>query len=129
MTVERLQNTKPTTERWDEVFEALSSEPRRQLLVTLLEAPAGRRVLLPDAAVGPAESVDLPKRRLQLTHRHLPMLSERGFVDWTTDPFCAQRGERFGEVAAVLDILQANADALPDHLVDGYRRFEDERGE
>ncbi|MWV39351.1 hypothetical protein [Natrialba sp. INN-245] len=129
MTVERLQNTKPTVERWNEVFEALSAEPRRQLLMTLLNAPAGRRVLLPDAAVGPAESVDLSERRLELAHRHLPLLSQRGFVDWATDPFCAQRGERFDEVAAVVGIVHANDEDLPPHLVDGYRRLEDERDE
>ncbi|RQG93449.1 hypothetical protein [Natrarchaeobius chitinivorans] len=127
MTVERLQDTKPAIDRWDEVFEALSAEPRRQLLVTLMDSPDGRRVPLPDAAVDPSESAECEELRLHLTHRHLPMLAELGFVDWTTDPFCAQRGTRFGEVAAVVELLYANAHALPDQLVDGYRRLEQER--
>ncbi|RQG99745.1 hypothetical protein [Natrarchaeobius oligotrophus] len=129
MTIERVRDTKRAGERWDEIFEALSAEPRRQLIATLSNAPAGRRVLLPDAATSSIESVDRDELRLQLMHRHLPVLSEFGFVDWTTDPFCAQRGMRFGEVATVFDALCSHADDVPDHLLAGSERFESTRVE
>ncbi|RQG89908.1 hypothetical protein EA462_07810 [Natrarchaeobius halalkaliphilus] len=129
MTIERVRDTKHVIERWDDIFTALSAEPRRQLIVTLMNAPAGRRVLLPDAATTAADSFDLEQLRIQLIHHHLPMLAECGFVDWSTDPFCAQRGVRFVEVATIFTALEARIDEIPDQLIDGYQRFEEKRND
>ncbi|SDR00974.1 hypothetical protein [Natronobacterium texcoconense] len=125
MTGERLGDSKRSVERWDDVFEALAAEPRRRLVVSLLDEPTGRRISLPDAAT--LDSMTGRERRafaLALKHRHLPVLSDRGFVDWTTDPFCAQRGWRFDEVAAVVDALESNGGELPLSLLEGCPRLE-----
>jgi hypothetical protein len=62
-----------------------------------------------------------------LHHAHLPMLAEMGFVTWETEPLVAARGPRFDEVAAVFEALHADAACIPDTLVVGCRRLEEER--
>lgn len=114
-------------ERWDRIFEALSAEPRRQLVVSLLDAPASQSVPLPEGAVNPAVHVDPHSLRLDLHHRHLPLLADQGYVDWETDPLVASRGPRFEEVAGVFEAVHANAGEIPDELVVGCRRLERER--
>lgn len=113
--------------RWDRVFDALSAEPRRQVILSLMEAEVGEAVSLPEGAVNPNVSVDEERLRHDLYHRHLPALSDAGFVDWETEPMRAYRGPDFAEAAAVFESLQVNADGLPDSLVYGCRRLEDER--
>ncbi|WP_290818775.1 hypothetical protein [Halovivax sp.] len=124
---ERYENGVRVIERWDRVFRAVSSEPRRQLVVSLLDAPAGESVALPEGAISatvPDEPRDL---RRSLRHRHLPLLADAGFVEWSADPFVASRGPRFDEVAVVFERLHAGAGELPDSLVIGCRRLERER--
>lgn len=126
-TVVRFENGKRVIERWDEVFEAVSADPRRQLVVSLLDAPADRSVPLPESAMNPDVPRPAAELRRELCHRHLPMLADAGFVEWQTDPFVAVRGPRFEEVAAVFEALQTNAAAIPDPLVVGCQRLERER--
>lgn len=114
-------------ERWDLAFRALSAEPRRQLIVSLMDAPAERRVSLPEAAMSPTVPPDPATLRRNLRHRHLPLLDDHGYVRWEQDRFRAQRGPRFEEVAVVLDALQSRAETIPDQLVSGCQRLEHER--
>ncbi|WP_255190752.1 hypothetical protein [Natronobeatus ordinarius] len=127
MTVERLEDGKRVIERWDRVFEALMAEPRRQLVVTLLDAGAGQPVSLPEAAMSPTVPPDRETLGTHLHHRHLPLLADSGFVRWEADPFRAWRGPNFEEVAVVVTLLQENAAVIPDTLVYGCRRLERER--
>jgi hypothetical protein len=113
--------------RWDRVFDALSSEPRRQIVVELLDVPVGRSVPLPDVAVNPNLPMDSERLRLRLRHQHLPKLAEYGYVEWDDDPLCASRGPEFEEVGVVFESLYANAGALPDRLVVGCRTLEQEQ--
>lgn len=114
-------------ERWDRVFTALSAEPRRQLVAALADTPPERRVLLPQAAMSPEVPPDPERLRINLQHRHLPLLEDGGFIEWTAEPFRAARGPAFGEVAVVLKSLHERAEAIPDTLVDGCQRLERER--
>lgn len=114
-------------ERWDRVFGALVAEPRRQLVVSLLETEPTEAVSLPEAAVNPDLSTDPERLRTELYHTHLPLLAEHGFVRWGTDPLRARRGPRFEEVGVVLDSLHRAAGDIPDSLVVGCRRLEAER--
>lgn len=129
MTVERFQNGKRLIDRWNQVFEALTAEPRRQLIVSLLDAPADDPVPLPEAAASPTVPPEPDSLRIQLHHRHLPMLEEARFVRWDEEPFRASRGPRFEEAAVVFETLHDNAESIPDQLVRGCRRLEDERHE
>ena len=123
----RVEDTREVVDRWDTVFTALAAEPRRQLVVSLLDGPAGEPVSLPEGARNQNLSIVPERFRLRLIHEHLPMLANHGFVDWEDDPLVASRGPRFDEVAIVLDSLQDTAGEIPDSLVVGCRRLEQER--
>ena len=123
----RTHNAKKVIERWDEIFRAISAEPRRQLVVSLLDAPDGEPVPLPESAVNPNVPIDADTLHKRLYHQHLPLLAEPEFVVWETEPFVARRGPRFDEVAAVFDALHAHASGLPDSLVIGCQRLETEQ--
>lgn len=127
MTHARFENGKRTIERWDRVFEAVSAEPRRQLVVSLLDAPPDQSVSLPEHAANPNVPVDPESLRCELNHYHLPMLADMEFVEWETDPLVASRGPRFEQVAVVFEALQSNAVDIPDQLVVGCQRLERER--
>jgi len=123
----RYQNGKRVIERWDTVFTALSAEPRRQLIVSLMDAPQATAVPLPESAATPNVPPDPDVLRQELYHCHLPMLAEMEFITWDTDPLVAARGPRFEQVATVFELLHAGATDLPDPLVTGCQRLEQER--
>lgn len=122
----RVENGRRVIEGWDRVFEALSAEPRRQLIVTLLDAPPDQSVPLPESAINPNIPADPENIRQELHHQHLPMLADHGFIDWETDPLVASRGVKFDEVAVVFEALHATATDIPDSLVVGCQRLERE---
>lgn len=123
----KFENGKRVIERWDEVFEAVSAEPRRQLIISLMDADPDESVPLPEMAMNPNVPVEPARLRAKLYHAHLPMLADLGFVEWDTDPLRAFRGPRFEEVAVVFDSLQSMAGQIPDSLVIGCQRLEEER--
>ncbi|WP_254524816.1 hypothetical protein [Natrinema caseinilyticum] len=124
MTVERHKNGKRVIRRWDDVFKALSAEPRRQLIVSLADAPATQTVSLPESAINPNAPADPAVLTQELCHRHLPLLADFEFVEWEPDPLVASRGSRFDEVAVVFDSLHSAATDIPDSLVVGCQRLE-----
>lgn len=111
-------------ENWDRVFDTLSAEPRRQVVVSLLDAAPDEPIELPDAAINPRIPVDRDRLMTHLYHRHLPALADEGFVEWDHDRNVARRGPDFEQAAAVFEALQANVDALPDALVEGCKQLE-----
>lgn len=123
----RVENGRQIAERWDRVFEALSAEPRRQLVASLLDAAPDSDVPLPESAINPDVPTDPERLRHELHHRHLPMLAEQDVIEWETEPLVATRGPRFDEVAAVMEALHEAATDVPDSLVIGCRRLERER--
>ncbi|MCU4753784.1 hypothetical protein OB919_17645 [Halobacteria archaeon AArc-curdl1] len=125
----RVTNCRRVVDRWDAVFEAITAEPRRQLIVSLLDAPADQVVSLPESAVNPDVPADAERLRQELFHVHLPKLEDQGFIHWDRDPLTASRGPRFEEVAVVFSALHANAVDIPDSLVIGCHRLESERQE
>ncbi|WP_312909615.1 hypothetical protein [Natronosalvus caseinilyticus] len=127
MTMVRFENGTDTIRKWDDVFETLSAEPRRQLIVSLMDVSPDETVPLPERAINPDVPEDPEMLRMELYHRHLPFLADRGFVEWESDPLVASRGPRFEEVAVVFEALYAHADELPESLVLGCQRLEEER--
>lgn len=123
----RFENGKRVIRNWNRVFDAVSAEPRRQIIVSLADVSADESVPLPERAINPNVPVDPESLRRDLLHRHLPLLADYEFVEWDTDPLVASRGARFAEVAVVFEALQSSAAALPDSLVIGCQRLEQER--
>ncbi len=121
------QNGEQVIKRWNTVFKALSSEPRRQLIVSLLHAGPDQSVPLPECAMMPNVPLDPEVFRQELYHVHLPMLEDMGFIIWETEPLVAFRGPEFDRVAAVFEALHAEATGLPDSLIIGCRRLEEEQ--
>lgn len=127
MTVAHYENGEQVSKNWDTVFKSLSAEPRRQLIVSLLDAPPDQSVPLPESAVMPNVPPDLEVLRVELHHVHLPILEENGFITWETDPFVASRGPQFDEVAVVFHALHSAGSDIPDTLVIGCQRLEQEQ--
>jgi len=123
----RRYNGRRVIEAWDRVFDALSAEPRRQIVVSLLDSQSGRSIPLPESASNPNVPIDPNELRNELHHNHLPKLSEMGFVEWETDPLTASRGPKFDQAAVVFEALQTSSDQIPDALVHGCQRLEQER--
>ena len=124
---EHHENGKQVSENWNAVFKALSAEPRRQLLVSLLDTPPDQSISLPQSAMMPNVPSDSERLRIELYHVHLPMLEEMEFITAESDPLVASRGPQFGQVAAVMDMLHSEATSLPEPLVVGCQRLETER--
>jgi hypothetical protein len=123
----RFENGRRVIERWDRVFRAISAEPRRQLVVALLDAGPEGSVSLPEGAMNPNVPVDPASLRAALVHKHLPLLADCEFVAWDGAPLQATRGPRFEEVAVVFEALHSRATTVPDPLVQGCQRLERER--
>ena len=123
----RTRQSRRVVERWNEVFRGVSAEPRRQLIVALMDAGPGATVALPESAMNPGISIDPDVLEIGLRHQHLPALADKEFIEWEDDPLRATRGPRFDEIAAVFEALHAAAGAVPDSLVQGCRRLEAER--
>ncbi|SDR28936.1 hypothetical protein [Natronobacterium texcoconense] len=129
MSLDRERRHDRAASRWNDVFEVLAAEPRRQLVDALVAIEDDGYVSLPAAAESPNRPSNPDEIRVQLRHHHLPRLEDGGYVEWQRDPFRASRGERFEEVEVVLEALYANVSAIPDQLVDDYRPLERQRVE
>ncbi|WP_083909399.1 hypothetical protein [Natronococcus amylolyticus] len=129
MVVVRFENGKRVIQKWDNVFKAVSAEPRRQLIVTLLDSPSDQAVPLPESAINPNVPANPEILKQELYHSHLPMLADLGFIKWETEPLVASRGPQFDEVAVVFEVLQSAAAEIPDSLVVGCQRLEREQQE
>jgi len=110
-------------ERWDQLYKALSAEPRRMIIDSLLDEPRERRLPLPDAAESPNQPNDPETLSVQLRHHHLPPLAEAGYVRWEAEPFVVQRGPRFAEPACIMEMVTESVDELPRSLINNCKMF------
>lgn len=111
-------------ERWDRLFQVLSSDPRRTLLLRLRDEDPTTWVTLPDAAISPHYDGTREQMRVALNHTHLPFLEQAGYVQWHRSPLEARRGPRYDEVETVIRELVSSSVALPRQLVQGCRVLE-----
>lgn len=129
MSAKRDSRTQQMINDWNDVFRALTAEPRRQIVVALMEAPSGRRLSLPEAANPPYLLQDPEQLYLDLVNTHLPVLAEPGFVEWERDSLSVERGPAFEEVEVVFEALLAKADDIPPQFTDQCQRLEERQGE
>lgn len=121
------QNGSQVIKHWDEVFDALRSEPRRTLLIALADSPPNQPVRLPDGAISSMGSRDPARMQLELEHVHLPLLADNEFIEWQREPFVARRGAEFTHVESVVKAIFSQANTLPDALVNGCQPLEQAR--
>lgn len=89
----------------DRALDALGDPYRRRLLARLHDTAPSAGV-----EVVPADDDGVPPN---VHHVHLPKLERHEYVETTHDSRLAYRGERFGEVAAVMCVLEANVSEFP----------------
>lgn len=115
--------------RWNTVFGTLTAEPRRQIIVALMEAPPERALSLPEAA-NPSYLLRDPERlTIELVNAHLPALADADLVRWEQSPLTVSRGPAFEEAAIVFEALHRCAEDIPPRLAEGCQRLEERRGE
>jgi DNA-binding transcriptional ArsR family regulator len=110
--------------RWDQLYKALSAEPRRMIISSLLDEPEERRLPLPDAAESPNRPMDAETLCTQLRHHHLPLLADAGYVRWEPEPFVVQRGPRFEEPACIIELVTDTIEELPTALINNCKIFQ-----
>jgi hypothetical protein len=101
----------------DELFEMLSHEPRRRILVAVgRDNPRDEDEIASKLAAteheGGPDTTELVKTKLY--HVHLPKLDEAGFIDWDRESCHIRRGPRFEEIEPLLGLLDDHRDELPD---------------
>jgi len=105
-----------STEKWDQLYEALAAQPRRMIIFSLLKEPEDKWLPLPDAASSPMQPMDSPEPCIHLRHHHLPKLAEAGYIRWKSDPFRVQRGPHFEEPGFVVSKLIESDREYPERL-------------
>lgn len=93
----------------DDIFEALSNEYRRRLLLDLLEHNPQ------EVSTGPNSDrwiVETRDQAVSVRHTHLPKLADFGFIDWDRDRGVVTKGPRFDEIREVLELLEDHSDDL-----------------
>lgn len=105
-----------TVTHWDRCLSLLSAQPRRNIVLSLMETPPQQRVSLPDAALTADRSEKRDGFILELEHDHLPKLANVDYIRWERDPFCARRGTRFEEPAGMMRVLLSSKNKLPPSL-------------
>ena len=96
----------------DDLFESLSREQRRRLLLQLLEHNP-----LDESKIYRGDDTsdeDESKRfRVQMYHIHLPKLAAYGFIDWDRNEHVIRKGSNFEKIRPMLELLYERRDALP----------------
>lgn len=103
------------------MYDVLSVEPRREIVISLLNAPPDAWLPLPEAAESPNQSMDAETLAIKLRHHHLPKLADAGYVRWDSDPFRVQRGPDFAEPAFIVENVFDSLEEIPDSLAANCR--------
>lgn len=106
-------------ERWDQFMYLLSAQPRRQIIVSLMDKSDNQALSLPEAAITPEISVETESFKVKLRQIHVPMLADADYVHWSKNPFQIRRGTRFDEPASVMEVLLSAGHRLSPSLVSG----------
>lgn len=106
-------------DRWDQFMHLLSAQPRRQIIVSLMDQPNHGLLPLPEAAITPDISVDPDRFEIKLRQVHVPVLAKADYVRWRSEPFQVRRGPRFDEPSSVMQVLLSAENDLAPALVSG----------
>jgi predicted transcriptional regulator len=96
---------------FDEVWDALATSHRRELLIALQHAVRqGDEPIVVEAG---ATGTEQTGREIQMIHVHLPKLESYGFITWDRDTNRVWRGPNFQALRSVLELLDDHAAELP----------------
>lgn len=88
----------------DRMLETLASRDRRVILYLLCRGEIEHET----DVYGVCESGD----RVHLFHNHLPVLADRGYIEWNREKGTITRGARFDEIDPILSILAKHTDEM-----------------
>jgi len=98
--------------RLGHALEALSNSYRRELLLALLEHNPQD-----DDDRDPLDIIDPPLEpevlEIELFHKHLPKLEDRGFIEWDRDTGKIAKGPDWEDIEPVLRLITNHRDELP----------------
>ncbi|MFP8956161.1 ArsR family transcriptional regulator [Natrialbaceae archaeon A-CW3] len=96
------------------ILEALANKYRRRVLIALLEhnPQDDHDPQIPDDVS--IETGDLESLMINIRHTHLPKLEEAGFIEWNQEGNTVRKGPQFEEIRPLLELMENNADELPD---------------
>lgn len=96
----------------DQALSALSSTPRRRVLLALMDDGPRQQETFETGTFAP-DTPDGETTRIKLHHRHLPRLDRTGYIDWEEDTGRIRPGEKFDEIRPLLQLLDDHPDRLP----------------
>lgn len=105
------------SERFDRALSALGSQPRRQLLVALLDhspQPDGGGVAVSEGFEPVADGGHSTSPNIRLVHVHLPKLTDLGYITWDREAGEISPGPNWSEIEPLLELLRNHAEELPD---------------
>lgn len=94
----------------DDALDALGDVQRRRLLVALLDH--NPQDDSPVVGVEDADG-DAVERLVTMEHVHLPKLADYGYIDWDRESREVSKGENFGEIRPLLELLADHEAELP----------------
>lgn len=97
------------TQPIDDLFDVLSNQKRRRLLVTLLRRDAQATLRVPEdlSSEGPTDRL-----ALEMYHVHLPRLETMGFIEWDRRTNSVERGPTFEDFRPLLSALDQYGEEL-----------------
>jgi hypothetical protein len=98
---------------FDTVLDSLANSYRRQLLVALLSHSSQA-----DDNCDPLNIVTTEAEPdvllVELVHRHLPKLADRGYIAWDRTTNEISKGPNWNEIAPLLELIHEHQDSLPE---------------
>ena len=91
---------------------ALEDDRRRRLIEELVDRDGEESVSAIDAVRNGEE--DREALRIELFHKHLPLLERSDVVEWDRESLDVRRGSDFDQVRTVLATIDGHADGLPE---------------
>lgn len=85
------------------LFRALQSPVRRRILFNLLEHNPQQGLLVPEDVHVGKKPID--QLNLELTHNHLPLMEQAGFIRWDRAVNQIHKGPEFDEISGLLRLI------------------------
>lgn len=108
-------NSRDTDRRLDldTVLRALSHSMRRRILIALMTDTPRWQDEFETVEFRP-EDTDRESVKIALHHRHLPKLTDAGFIDVEPETGRVSRGQNFGEIRLFLELMDDHVEELSD---------------
>lgn len=94
----------------DGFAECMGHEHRRKILFLLYQSGEGERLRVPEDLLN--QDLDRERFVLELSHSHLPKLTEAGLISWDRERGEISEGDKFEEMEPLLEVLSMYYDHI-----------------